>query len=181
MGQRRSGRGVSQAIGKRWLTTPQRGVCFPRCASVTSYMWDYEMKTLCKKLRNGEVPKALERTVTVQQFLRDWEPGPTCFVPLGGPFTASVYPPMKWEQLKHTDLYTSLAFLRVTSRRERQRQLNSRSCWRGRCDKCSQIETRGPRGTPQDWKKPECWRDTGPPWGGSWKCQQINDKTASSI
>lgn len=44
---------------------------------------------------------------------------------------------MKWEQLKH-NLYTSLAFLRVTSRGERQRQLNSRSRGRGRCDKCSE-------------------------------------------
>lgn len=96
------------------------------------------MKTLCKKLRNGEVPKALERTVTVQQFLRDWEPSPTCFISLGGPFAASVYPPMKWEQLKHIDLYTSLDFLRVTSRGERQRQLNSRSRGRGRCDKRSE-------------------------------------------
>lgn len=77
------------------------------------------MKTLCKKLRNGEVPKALERRGTVQQFLGDWEPGPTYFVPRGGPFVASMYPPMKWEQLKPTDLHTSLAFLRVTSRRER--------------------------------------------------------------
>ena len=51
------------------------------------------------------------------------------FAPRGGPFVASVYPPMKWEQLKHTDLYTSLAFLRVTCRRERQRQLNQLQPW----------------------------------------------------
>lgn len=42
----------------------------------------------------------------------------------------------------------------------------------------------GAERTPQDWKEPKCWRDTGCPagrGGASWKCQQINDKTARFI